>query len=211
MKHGSLSVGRILILIPLIGGAGCRSRSNWFPMKVGQHWTYEVRSGFDIRVESIKVLRPLTVAGADGFELSGPLGVSRLAWRGDELWADRSANVQFVPSLLLFRPSVDLSVDKSKKDDPIYQRYGAEVGQWEGKVIVMGHERTASAKLYERQESVEIKARKVSAILATLKLTIDRHDVELKSWYQQGVGLVQQEQRTGVTRVVRLELKSHGD
>ena len=53
-------------------------------MRVGRHWTYQVRTGFDRRVEEIKVVRELTVASSDGYELAGPLGAG-MADSGQDL------------------------------------------------------------------------------------------------------------------------------
>jgi len=178
---------------------GCGSHDGWFPMKVGRHWTYQVRAGFDRKVESLQVIRPLTVASADGFELSGPLGVSRLAWKHGTLYADSAANAGFNPPLPMLVPGVDLA-----KEIP------RQVAVWHGRVIVMGKEQPGSAVLTERTESLDLGARKVPTILATLQMQVPGGKIELRSWYQEGIGLVQQEQRTNGARIVQLQQLDRG-
>lgn len=185
--------------LALVFLCGCGNQSVWFPMKTGKHWTYQVRAGFDRRVAEVKVLRPLTVASLDGFELAGPLGVSRLAWSGGTLLAESTVNARFSPPLPILEPSVDLT-----KELPRY------VAKWHGRVIVLGKERPGSAVLTERTDKIDVGSRKVSTILAIVNLTIPNGKIELESWYEEGVGLVQQEQRTNGTRIVQLQLLDHG-
>src|SRR5471030_2951975 len=113
---------------------GCGNQTGWFPMKIGKHWTYQIRAGFDRRVETIKVLRPLTVASVDGFELASPLGISRLAWVGNTLMAESTANARFSPPLPILMPGVELNKDVPRR-----------VATWHGRVITLGKEHPGSA------------------------------------------------------------------
>jgi len=177
---------------------GCGSQTGWFPMKVGRHWTYQVRAGFDRRVGAVKVLRPLPVASVDGFELAGPMGVSRLAWKHGTLLADSTVNAEFSPPLPLLVPSADLTKDPRR------------VATWHGRVVSLGKERPGNAVLTEKTDKIEVGTQKVATILATVSLRTPSGQIELESWYQEGVGLVQQEQRTNGARIVQLQLLDHG-
>lgn len=210
MKHGLLKLGRTLTLVSVAGLAGCRAKNDWMPLKPGSTWTYKINATFDEREESMRVLRPMTVAGAEGVEISSPFGVSRLAWRDRILWADRTANIQFDPPLPLLEPFANITLDKKQKEDPAYKD-GLEVDHWEGKITMLGKQRDASAKLFEIEDQLPLGKKKVSTLRATLKIDVQGHDVLLKSWYQQGVGLVQQQQFTGAKRIVQLVLSSHSD
>jgi hypothetical protein len=179
---------------------GCGTRTEWFPMKLGNHWNYQVRAGFDRRVEPVKVLRALTVASTDGFELAGPLGVSRLAWKHGVLLAESTVNARFAPPLPLLIPGADLSKSAPK-----------QVAIWHGRVVTLGRERPGSAVITEQLEKIDVGSQKVSTILATVTLHTPSGKIELDSWYQEGVGLVQQEQRTNGVRIVQLQLLDHGD
>lgn len=179
--------------------SGCGNYTGWFPMKSGKHWTYQVRAGFDRRVETIRVLRPLTVASVDGFELAGPLGLSRLAWVGNTLVTESAVNAHFSPPLPILMPGVELTKDLPRR-----------VATWHGRVVALGKERPGSAVLTERIDKIEVGSRKASTILATLTLTIPNGKIELESWYEEGTGIVQQEQRTNGARIVQLLLLDHG-
>jgi len=174
---------------------GCGSRDNWMPMKVGKQWNYQVRAGFDRRIEPITVRRQITVASADGYELAGPLGLSRVAWKHGSLVAESTVNARFFPPIPLLVPGVELTKEIPK-----------QVAVWHGRVVVLGKENPASATLTERNDKVDLGTRKVNAILATLTLKMPRGKIQLDSWYQEGVGLIQQEQRTGGIRIVQLQL-----
>ena len=216
---------RVGLGIALIGCVvGCGSRDDWFPMKKGKHWKYQVRSGFETRVEPVSVLRPLAVASAEGFELTGPLGTSRLGWRNGTLYADLSSNAQFIPAVPLLVPGVQHSKEEQrhideqkkklkagiriKKDDLIDDKPAAT---WHGRVVVLGKERAASAVLREVAETIPLGVRNVATIHATLTVKLPNGNIVLESWYQQGVGLVQQEQRTNGTRIVQLQLLGHDE
>ncbi|AIE85384.1 hypothetical protein OP10G_2016 [Fimbriimonas ginsengisoli Gsoil 348] len=156
-------------------------------MEVGRATTYIARFGFDSRIEPIRVARRLSVAGEDGYELSGPLGVSRLAWQGGVLYADQAANAWFSPSLPM------LAEDEKPRS-------------WHGRLVSMGRVQPASAKLVHKKTKVDIGSRKIDAILATLTLRLPTGTIQLESWYAPGTGLVQQEQRTNGKRLLQLQM-----
>ncbi len=168
-------------------------------MRVGKHWTYQVRAGFDRRVEPVRVIRSLPVDSVNGFELGGPLGQSRLAWKHGTLYADSAVNARFSPPIPLLIPGVEITKDVPRR-----------VATWHGRVISLGKERPGSAVLTERTEKILVGTQKVQTILATVTLQIPGGKIELESWYQDGVGLVQQEQRTNGVRIVQLQLLDHG-
>jgi hypothetical protein len=168
-------------------------------MKVGKHWTYQIRAGFDRRVEPVKILRPLTVASVDGFEFVSPMGVSRLAWVGNTLVAESTVNAHFSPPLPMLVPSADLNKDNPKR-----------IAKWHGRVVTLGKEHPGSAVLTEKTDKIDVRSRKVNTILATVTLTTPNGTIQLDSWYEEGIGLVQQEQRTNRARIVQLQLLDHG-
>jgi len=177
-------------------------------MKVGKHWTYQVRSNFETRVEPIKVLRPMAVASASGYELVGPLGVSRLAWKNGTLYADSTVDVQFLPPIPLLVPGADLARDKERDSDKVKDKV---VATWVGTLVVKDKKRSGNAELAERTETIDLGTRKVPTIRTTLTIHLRGGTIALQSWYQQGTGLVRQEQRTNGTRIVHLEMLGHGD
>ncbi len=190
---------QVIGLASLLVLCGCGTKSTWLPMKVGKSWTYRVRAGLNHRIETVKIVRELTVAAAPGYELAGPSGSSRLAWKGRTLVAECTANGTYAPPLPLLVADADLS-----HDVPL------QVATWHGLMTVRGQPRDASGYLSEKMDVVDFGTRRVSALLATLTMDVDgaKGPVELKSWYQEGVGLIQQEQRTNKVRVVQLQLIS---
>jgi hypothetical protein len=166
---------------------GCGDAHPLMPLEPGSATTYVARFGFDARVEPIRIGRRISVAGVEGYELTGPLGVSRLGWREDVLYADQAANAWFSPSLPM------LAEDEKPRS-------------WHGRLTAMGRTQPASAKLEHRKAKVEIGSRKIQATLAVLTVKLPTGVLELESWYAPGIGLVQQEQRTNGNRLIQLQM-----
>jgi hypothetical protein len=169
----------------LIGG--CSRQPELMPLYVGRETTYVVRSGLDSKVDPVKVVREVPIAGVRGYELKGPLGVSRLAWKDGVLLASSTANARFDPPLPL------LALDKKDR-------------RWSGTVEVRGQSSEAEATLQHQEERIEIGGRRMETTLASLRLKMPRGSIELLSWFHPGSGLVQQEQRTNDQLVLRMEI-----
>ena len=157
------------------------------PMRVGQTWTYQVTADFQVFVELISVTRRIAVGSTDGFELAGPLGVSRLAWLGDKLVTSATANARFSPPI------------------PILLGRGTRA-RWEGQVGWMGSSTHTAATLVQDDVKVRVGGRSVNAVRSTLQFSVQGHPIELASWFQPGVGLILQEQRVNGRRNVKMEI-----
>lgn len=167
---------------------GCdRSGQSLMPMRVGQTWTYQVTGDFQVFVEPISVNRRIAVGSTDGYELTGPLGVSRLAWLEDKLVTSATANARFSPPI------------------PILLGHGTR-GRWEGQVGWMGSNAHTVAILTQDNSKVRVGGRSVNAVRSTLQFTVRGHPVELASWFQPGVGLILQEQRVDGHRNLKMEM-----
>jgi hypothetical protein len=180
----------VALLFPLVL-LGCAREDALMPLEVGREVTYVVRTGFASGVEPVRVVRRLPVAGVRGAELTGPLGSARLAWKDGVLLADATSHGRFSPPLPL------LAEDGKART-------------WHGRLETLGREQPASAKLVHTKETLRLGSRRVATTLAklTMELPASKGLIELDSWYQPGVGLVQQEQRTNGRRVLQLQLLS---
>jgi len=156
---------------------GCGSHTDLMPLEVGKTWNYVTRAGFNTFVEPVKVTRELAVAGAQGYELVGPLGASRLAWKGDTLYAFQTANARFIPAVPLLVP-------------------GRKEMVWRGRMESNGVIVPATAHVSHSEEKIKIGGREIPTTLSTVIVQIPDKGIELKTWFQSGVGIVQQEQRT---------------
>jgi hypothetical protein len=177
----------ILPLLSIAGLVGCAKQSDLMPLKLGTSATYEVSYGLEKHVEPLTISRSLPVDGVTGFELSGPMGVSRVAWHNGELRAAQTANAWFDPAIPI------LADDKKDR-------------QWSGRVGVMGVKSLAKAVLTHKQDKLDMGSKAVEATLAELTITLPRGTIVVDSWFQPGVGLVRQEQRTADKLVVSMEM-----
>ena len=156
-------------------------------MEVGKEWQYRVFVRPQKYVEPIKVEREVSVAGAAGYELSGPLGPVRAAWKGDVLFVSRTSNLQFEPAL------------------PVFGQDG--IG-YRGKAMSGGKSYAVTGALTRapRAEGITLGGRTFRCELATQTFEMDGKTIELKTWLSRGVGIVQQEQRIDRVLTVQLQL-----
>jgi len=157
------------------------------PLEVKRAWTYDVTNGLESRIESVTAVRPIPVAGVQGMEFNGPLGVSRFAWVGNALVAQCTSN-------LVFTPPIPLLASNGKQE------------RWAGKVTWMGRPIQATAEVSERPFSLTLVARTIESTESDLVLHLPSHTIELLTWFEPGVGIVKQEQRSGPKLEIGVEM-----
>ena len=157
------------------------------PLKVGNTWSYQVTYGMVTRLAKLEVVRPVPVAEATGFELHGPLGVSRLAWSHGSLVTDCSSSMRFSPPLVLL-PS------------------NGESYHWKGTAQWMGRPVKSTADLTEDTDKISVGPRTITATRTTMLFHLGKRTMQLTTWFEPMVGIVKQEQRTGPKLDVGLEM-----
>ncbi len=169
-----------LVLFVLTGcGPGQREL---MPLEVGKSWTYHVIAGLNTPVESVKVVRPVAVDGVEGYELNGPLGVSRLAWKQNSLIAGSTAN-------LIFHPALPLLAANGKKT------------AWAGEVTWLGRAIKATADISQEPNSLQLSPRTLETIKSTVVLHLPSRSLFLETWFAPTQGIVKQIQRGAGNRV----------
>jgi hypothetical protein len=172
--------------------SGCRGASDLMPLEVGREWKYIVQASTDFKsyVTPMRVTREISVANAKGFEIVSDLGVSRLAWVGDGLMADRTAGTQFSPALpLLFAT------------DETFER------KWKGEVTFVDKASPAHGTQSQKaDDELVFEGKKLHCIKSTIRLKTASRDIELITWFSSGLGIVQQEQRTDEKLLVKVKL-----
>lgn len=179
--------------IPLLACSLCACGAggdDYMPLQTGKTWTYKVQANLNPYVEPIKVNRRISVAGVDGFELTGPLGQSRLAWKDGHLLADRLGSSRFNPPITLLAPSLKRPVD------------------WKGQVSSLAGREDGKASLTQTSEEITLGGRKYSTLRSRLALETPRHTIELLTWFSAGTGIVRQEQRTDGRQNIAFEILS---
>ena len=157
---------------------GCSSGNSLMPSDVGTTWTYKVRTGFGAQhVADATISKRLSVTGTEGFEIAGPLGATRMAWKDGTLWAQNFGNAQALPALPLLR------VD--------HQPVG-----WKGTLETTAGQEKASAQLTHETENRENAGRTTRTLGAQLVVKRPRSTTTLITWFAEGIGIVKQEQRT---------------
>ncbi len=169
------------------------------PLEAGRSWTYTFRTGFQTFVETVTVGAPVAVGDSRGRTLSGPMGTSRLAWRGDALVASRLAGTGF-------DPPVPLAVQTGAKEAS---------RAWHGRIEAFGISRSAHGALRLSRERIALAGVKVLAAKTELTLRAQgggsgATTIEVTTWFRPGVGIVRQEQRTNRKLVVALALLDEG-
>ncbi|MBS1720683.1 MAG: hypothetical protein JST35_09580 [Armatimonadetes bacterium] len=170
MKHWW--VGSIILVL-----VGCNKADDRMPLAVGNTWSAHSRDSFRELVESIKVTRSISVAGVSGFELSGPLGVSRIAFRDGRLVADQLGITRFSPPIPLLLPGPSAQT------------------AWTGTVASPAGSESTEARLDQIEDKLEIDGKKVNTTKTVLTFKIRGKDLELTTWFRAGIGIARQEQR----------------
>lgn len=176
------------VLAAAVLASGCGGGKE-FPLSVGRSWSYMVHMDFSVnRVEEVKVLRKVPVAGVSGYELGGPMGQSRLAWKDGILVAQQLPNATFNPPI----PLLVGGVEKATKD-------------WKGMIGAVGKGTPAIATLIQEGDTQTFTGRPIRTTRSTLTIIAGPQKIELITWYQKGQGPIRQEQRTNDTLRVALE------
>jgi len=170
---------------------GCNSTPDLYPLRMGMEWTYSSSNGFSPRIQEIKVTRRVPVAFTNGFELQGPTGITRLAWRGGTLYADAFPNTRIhnaLPILVANDPHASVN--------------------WNGTLDTANFNRTATASLNQNPENIQVGTRRYDAIRAVVSLSTGNDNYEMITWYAKGLGPIRQEQRTNGKLDYKVELIS---
>lgn len=186
-EGAALALGALLVM----GASGCRARDELYPLKVGNEWSYNVRGGLAQFVEPLKVTKEISTAGVRGFEVAGPMGASRLAWKDGTLVASAMPNMRVAEG----SSGIPLVVEGVRK----VQR------SWEGQVEFLGRTQAATAILVQEPEALSLGGKRYDTIKTNLQLKMPQRTVELITWFARGIGPVRQEQRTNGAWDVGLE------
>jgi hypothetical protein len=155
----------------LMVATGCGSVVHWMPLDEGQSWTFHTTAGLRQFVEKVSVGRSVPVAGANGYELTGKMGVRRMAWKGSVLYLSQSPTASFVPALPLF-------VDGHSLPWKGQVRWGGKTLFGEGALTMTDPTDKASA----------------GTKTSTVRLKLGGHSYRLETVFQPGVGIVDQRQ-----------------
>jgi hypothetical protein len=177
LLRGAMSWGLAVWVLML--AAGCSSDRDYFPLRVGDSKTYSVRTGSATFVEPVRVTRRISTAGSDGFELTGRMGVSRLAWSRDGLLADRFSGAAFSPAITLLDPSKPKSTRR-----------------WRGTLMGPAGESRAEATIRQEPAKLKVGAREYETLRTRIVLRAGPDKIEVESWYAPGIGLLRQNHRT---------------
>jgi hypothetical protein len=177
-------------LIPigfLLGG--CSSGERLFPMQVGNTWTYQVKNGMAEFVQPVKLVRTVPVNGVEGYELSSPMGFSRLAWKDRVLYGSVFSNLRANPPI----PMLDARRDKTEL-------------KWKGRVFFSGKPYDALGELQQEPFKKDAQGRERKGIRTTLTIQFDGKSMEIQTWYVPNVGPISQVQRTFEGRTERFDV-----
>lgn len=170
---------------------GCSGSPRLAPLAVGDHWDYRFRRGIERDVASIRVTREVPMVGGRGWETKGPMGVSRLGYRGNDLVADELGGAFLTPPLPLGIPV--------KSHD-----------QWRGWVTSAAGRLPAKATIAATEAKLSVGGRLRTLNRTVVTLRTGNHTVELTTLYAPGDGIVEQEQRTDDKLDLVLERVSGG-
>jgi len=150
-----------------------------FPLQVGNQWTYNVKTALPEFISKVTVARRIPVAGVEGYELTSTMGTSRLVWKDKVLYATVLSGSRFNPPLPLLRDTEEKHSFRQK-----LRMY-------------------ASGKTYEVDATVDQETqpytrggKRFRATVTMTTLRLKDREIEIRSVYSPGTGLMEQVQRT---------------
>lgn len=167
---------------------GCSGGSDYMPLEEGREWKYLVSTPAGSSVARMKVEDRVRVGLSTGWRIAGSSGENRLAWRGGELVASELSTTSFEPPIVILKPSTNEST-----------------WRWKGKMRSRGNYLDATAECSQRPDKVKVAGNERNCLLSTLRLTFGDSTIELRSWFQSGVGVVRQEQHVDGRLTTALE------
>lgn len=182
---------QILPILAIASLAGCQGGSTLYPLKTGNTWVYEAVSPIGKNVRTVRAVGPASVGPYPGFALGSESGTTELAWASGTLYASRLAGTTYTPPLPLLK-------DGS----------GPRTWEWTGKVVAPGGSIDARASAKSAPEDRTVAGRTAKTTMVTIQMQGPGTRVETISWYEKGVGLVAQEQRSGGALVTKLNYVS---
>lgn len=149
------------------------------PLRVGNEWSYDVKTGLPETVAVVKVTREVPVDGQVGYELDGPMGISRMTWKGELLIGSVLGNSRFSPPIPLLNSIEERQTTK-----------------WKGRMYSHGKTYEAEGSLSQEPTPLTREGRKYQAIKTVLLLRLPDRELEVQTWYAPGYGILNQVQRT---------------
>lgn len=179
---------RISCLSLLLIACGCApSEQKYLPLAVGNRWSYSVKSDFDTTVDDVVVVGRVPVGKVEGYRMQGNLGTSEMAWDGSTLLASELAGQRFSPPLPLLTSS---SVT------------------WKGFIETAGRRIPAKAKIVSTKVKERFANRDYDTRQTEITFSSVGPNLHLTTWFVEGIGILKQEQRTGIKRDRRIEYLS---
>lgn len=159
--------------------SGCNSAPELWALKDGWKQEFSTRNGLTTFVETFRISGRVPVNGVYGFELQSSMGVSRLGWKGDTLYASAFPNTRFSPPI----PILVRGVGKLTKTT-------------ECTVISNGNKVKANVSLVQSEDEVVISTASKDCIRTHLTIQTPTDSVVVVSQYVPGLGLYSQSQST---------------
>jgi hypothetical protein len=149
------------------------------PLQIGHKWSYMIRSGMRSRVETLEVTLSIAVAGVKGWQLEGPMGISRLAWKNKTLYVDQVPGTCFSPPI----PLLDMQHPKG-------------TWHWKG-FLTQGHKTIeCTAEIEQIPEKYTLGMRQYPTLKTTLTMKMPQKNTELITWFVDNIGILCQKQYT---------------
>ncbi len=176
MKRPSNARGSILTgLLALC--FGCGSGDAYFPLEENREWKYLVSTPAGSSVARLRVIERVRVGLTTGWKIEGNSGESRMAWSGGQLLVSDFSAMRFEPPIAILKPN---EIEAT--------------WQWKGRTSSRGAHAAAQATGSQKRDRINLAGAERDCLLSVITLTFRDSKLELRTWFQSGIGIVRQEQ-----------------
>lgn len=167
----------------------CKSAQDWMPLVTGKTWRYVAKTPLRSGTYRVRVTGETRVGLVRGYLLASESGNTKMAWSRNSLVVSQIGGIEFYPPLTLLKPLE-----------------GKTSWTYTGTIKTPFAEESSRIRISQEPAELTIGGISHPTILVTLTMFFQNQNIEWKTWFAEGRGILRQEQRNNGRFALSLEL-----